>query len=216
MEKTLKAIWFAACLGALACCVYLVFRPASVTIVSDGKAVQTTQKFGGTTGLDSLSLQGNLSVAGTAALTGDVSTAGALSITGTSTFSGEVSGVPKSLSLTMSSSATTTACSVLNNSGFTRVIAGATVVDRGSAASLGAVTWNAGTSTGNGANGSSAVSYTKVINTIATRVSGVDALTTTSTLLGSSGAYSTWENGSYFNFVSGSTTNSGSCKLLYF
>lgn len=148
--------------------------------------------------------------------TGDVSVGGDLAITGTTTLSGIVSGVPKALSTSMSSSATTTACTFLNSSGVTRVVLGAGVVDRGSATSLGGVAWQAGTSTYSGANGSSAVAYTKVINTTTTRLSGVDVITTTSTLLGTSGAYSTWQDGSYFNFISGTTTNSGSCKVLYY
>jgi len=206
MEKILKPIWFALCLGAFACCVYLVFRPASVLIVSDGKAVQTTQKFGGTTGLDSLALVGNLSVGGTATLTGALT----VSSLDETLSSGNV--VPaRAIRATMSSSATTTACTILNTSGATKVITGIGVIDRGSAVSTGAVVWTAGTSTYNGANGSSAATYTKFVNTIATRVSGVDTLTTTSTVLGSSGVYGTWENNVALNFVSGSTTNLGSC-----
>ena len=150
------------------------------------------------------------------AFSSDLSVGGDLTVTGTTTLGGIVSGIPKVVSTTMSSSATTTACTSLNSSGVDRVVLAATVVDRGTAASVGSVTWTAGTSTYSGANGSSAVAYTKVVNTYLTRISGVDVLTTTSTLLGTSGAYSDWPTGSYFNFISGTTTNAGTCRIVYF
>lgn len=139
----------------------------------------------------------------------DLSVGGDLTITGTSTLSGNVSGVPKAISTSMSSSATTTACAVLNSSGSNRVVVAAGVVDRGSAVSVGAVNWTAGTSSYPGV----APAYTKVIANVLTRVSGVDVLSTTSSVMS---AYSSWNNGEYFVFQTGTTTNSGTCRLLYY
>lgn len=104
--------------------------------------------------------------------------------------------------------ATTTACLFLNNSLYTRAVTGAGVIDRGTAASTGAVTWNAGTTTASGA----AITYTKVVSGITTRVSGLDALTTTST---AQTATFPWAPGEYLAFYSGSTTNSGTCFVDY-
>jgi len=141
----------------------------------------------------------------------DLDVGGYLTVVGTSTFSGEVSGVAKSLATTMSSSATTTACAPLNNSAVTRTVLAASVVDRGTAASTGAVTWQAGTSTGPGV-----AATTKIVNTVLTRAASTDIITTTSTILGTSGAYSMWRPGEYFVFISGTTTNAGTCRVLYY
>lgn len=149
----------------------------------------------------------------------DLSVGGDLSITGTSTFSGAVSGVPKVLSATMSSSATTTACSFSNSSGVDRVVTSLSVLDLGSATSLGATAWKAGTSTYTGV----APSINQ-LNTTLTRLSGVYVLSTTSTANATStNAGNTvtpimiqWRgNGEVFNFISGTTTNLGYCKLTY-
>lgn len=154
---------------------------------------------------------GNLTVTGTSTLnilsvTGSTTYSGSNTFSGTSTFSGNVSGVVKEYTSSMSSSATTTACDFTNTSGVTKVVIGAAVVDRGSASSLGAVAWVSGTSTSAGIT----PTFTKVINTTVTRVSGADTISTTST---SQTAYSTFGNGEHFIFQSNTTTNSGMCVL---
>ena len=100
-----------------------------------------------------------------------------LYVVGTSTFAGNVAGVAKTLSASMSSSATTTACFITPSIASRRVITGAGVIDRGTAASTGAVTWTAGTSTATGV----APTGVKVVSAAVTRASGVDVITTTST-----------------------------------
>jgi len=114
----------------------------------------------------------------------------------------------------MSSAATTTACSVLNSSGYTRIITGAGVVDKGTSASTGAILWSAGTSTQYGAVSSF---YTKVLNGASlTRAASIDVISTTSSVLGTSGAYVPWGTGEYFNFISSTTTNAGRCYVSYY
>lgn len=205
--------------------------PVSVSVTSDGKPVVVTgsdglqdQSFGAyapvpseetvwTSGkfTDDLTVTDSASIGGTLGVTGNVNLSGSLTVSGTSTFSGEVSGVAKSVVTTMSSSATTTACAVLNSSGSSRVVLGLGVVDRGTAASVGAVTWVAGTSSASGV-----APATNWVNTALTRVSAVDIITTTSTMLGSSGTYGLWRTGEYLNWVSGTTTNAGSCRVIYY
>ena len=141
---------------------------------------------------------------------GDLAVGGDLTVTGSSTFSGNVSGVAKALSQSMSSSATTTACSFQNLSSASRVIVGAGVVDLGTALSLGSVAWTAGTST---AAGGVTPTGTKVLNTTITRANGTEVITTTST---AQTAYSKWGVGEYFVFQTGTTTNAGTCRVLYY
>lgn len=140
-------------------------------------------------------------------LSGDLQVNGTSTFTGTTTFSGAVSGVPKSVATSMSSSATTTACSLLNTSTVTRTVIEANVVDTGSAASLGSVTWNAGTTTALGV-----ASVNKAVAAAITRLSGLEAITTSST---PQSVYYQWRSGEYFAFVSGTTTNSGTCNIVY-
>lgn len=208
MDKLLKTLWAVACVVGMVCALWLVFRPASVVVIgNDGKAQQTSQKFGGTTGLDSLALQGSLTVAGATTLTGNISTAGTLNVTGTSTFSGDVIGAASTFYATMSSSATTTACFITPSISRTRVITAVGVIDRGSAVSVGAVNWTAGTSTASGV----APTGTKLINNVLTRVSGVDVISTTSSV---QTAYSSVAPGESIIFQTATTTNAGSCYVV--
>lgn len=210
MEKLLKVLWVSACIVGFSCAVWLVLRPAPVVIVGNG--AQATQKFGGTTGLDSLSLVNDLTVGGVTTLTGATTLSGALGISSLSETISSGSVVPsRSIQGTMSSSATTTACSFLNSSGSSRLVTAIGVIDRGSATSLGVVTWSAGTSTYPGVAAAS-----NWLGAITTRISGADTFTTTSTLQGTGGAMAMWRNGEYLNFVSGSTTNSGVCRVNFF
>ncbi len=162
-----------------------------------GSAAGDTTNFTALATTEDMTVGRNLTVAGTTAFTG------------TTTLSGEVSGIPKSLVTTMSSSATTTACSPINTTGADRIVVAAGVSDTGTAASTGSITWQAGTSTAAGV-----AAATKAVNTALTRVSGLAIITTTSTpqLTG----YVQWRSGERFNFISSTTTNAGSCKLLFY
>ena len=150
--------------------------------------------------------------------TDDLLVSGELDVTGTSTFSGATSGVPKSYSATFSTAATTTACTTLNSSGVTRTIIAASVVDRGTASSLGTIAWRAGTSTASGANGASTPTFLNSVDSVLTRVSGADNITTTSTYMATStnAGYGLWRSGEYFNFISSTTTNAGTCRILFY
>lgn len=161
------------------------------------------------TDFTSLNVTDDLTVGDSSAITGDVTIGKTLTVTGTSTFSGIVLGAPRALNTAISSSATSTACSILNNTGITRVVIAAGVVDTGTAASTGAVLWTIGTSTYPG------VSSTSPWNTLVsiTRASGTDVITTTSSLMS---AYSTWANGEYINFETNTSTNAGYCKVMYY
>ena len=184
----------------------VVNTPAAVQEAMGASADVTTNWTAG-------SFTSDVTVGGTLSVTGATAFTGAVTVTGTTTASGEAVGLVKAYSTAMSSSATTTACTVLNSSGLNRLVVSASVVDTGSAASIGSVAWSAGTSTKNGANGASTPTYTKVLDTTITRASGIAVWTTTSTV---QTAYTVWPSGTYFNFVSGTTTNSGYCKLSYY
>lgn len=211
--------------GIFASALYLGGRgDVTVSVASDGKPVVVKgadgkdgqMVFGGaaseTTYWTSGSFSDDLSVGDDLTVTGDETVGGTMTITGTTTMSGDVSGVVRELSSSMNSAATTTACTFLNSSGVTRVITAVGVVDRGTASSLGVVEWQAGTSTASGANGSSAVVFTKAVAAAITRINGGDVITTTST---PQTAYYPWLSGSYFNFISGTTTNAGTCRVSF-
>ncbi len=82
-----KGLWVGvgAAIVALVALVLALRTPVSVFVASDGavKQVQSEQRFGGTTGLDSLALKGDLSVDGTSTLTGAVTQSGALTLSST-------------------------------------------------------------------------------------------------------------------------------------
>ena len=124
--------------------------------------------------------------------------------------SGNVTGnLPSVYVATMSSSATTTACTFSPpEDGTNRVVLAAWVEDTGSSASAGSVTWQAATGTTQYAITSTA---TKIVNTALTR-SAATVITTTSTpqLTG----YGQQRTSEYLNFISSTTTNSGYCYLL--
>jgi len=122
--------------------------------------------------------------------------------------SGSLTGNAMAKVATTLSSSTTTAAYFLNSSGKTRIVTGAGVVDLGTAASVGSITWTAGTSSYPGVS----PAYTKVLSTVLTRVNGVDVITTTST---AQTAYSTWKSGEYFVVNSSTTTNSGQAFVTY-
>lgn len=190
-------------------CVSVLFGVFFALSSSEKKATPegVEQKFGGTTTSDSLKLKGTLTVDGATTLSGNVTQSGSLTVTGTSTLSGNVGGAKKTVVTTMSSSATTTACAMLNSSGSSRIVTNSFEVDRGTAASLGAIQWKSGTSTSPG------VSPTvSVVNSTLTRVSGLDIITTTSTAqtLGI-----LWRSGEYWVDISSTTTNAGTCRLEY-
>lgn len=107
------------------------------------------------------------------------------------------------------SNGTTTPCTFTNTdpSTSTRAVTLAYVADIGTAASLGSVTWNAGTSTSPGVAPAS-----KMIATNVTRVSNVSVITTTST---APAVIYQWRGGEKFTFNSGTTTNAGWCVIEY-
>lgn len=82
-----KGLWVGvgAAIVALVALVLALRTPVSVFVSSGGavKQVESEQKYGGTTGLDSLALKGNLSVDGTSTLTGAVTQSGALVLSST-------------------------------------------------------------------------------------------------------------------------------------
>ena len=117
----------------------------------------------------------------------------------------------------MSSSATTTACSILNNSGVSRLLTQVNVVDRGTASSLGLVGYTVGTSTASGV----APAFLNIVQGATTRVASSDTFTTTSTINSLNANTSStrgnvlWQNGEYLNFQSSTTVNSGTCRALF-
>lgn len=108
----------------------------------------------------------------------------------------------------MSSSATTTAVSLYNSDSNARIVTLAGCRDTGSASSLGSVTWQAATSTATAGLGTTNV---KLLNTAITRAAS-DVITTTSS---APTTFYFWPAGTYLNFVSGTTTNSGACYVNY-
>ena len=176
-----------------------------ITIQGGMVSAESEQTFGSAAGDTTNWTAGNF--------TGDLRVGGFFGVSGTAAFAGAVSGIPKVESATITTSVTSTACTFLNSSAVNRTIIATSVIDRGTATSLGSVTWQAGTSTANGANGSSAIVFTKGINTAITRTLG-DVITTTSTPQLS--AYYQWKPGEYFNFLSGTTTNAGTCLIQYY
>lgn len=137
--------------------------------------------------------------------------AGTLGITGTTTLSGDVSGVPKSTVITMTS-ATNTPCAIQNTSGVTRTVLATGLLYTGgsNAGSVGQLA--VGTSTG-----PTVTSTSPFINTILTKVASVDVITTTSTQEGTGGVYAPWKTTEWLVFNTGGTsTQSGTCRVLYY
>lgn len=104
--------------------------------------------------------------------------------------------------------ATTTACFFTNDGTRARAVTGLGVIDRGTSASAGSVSWTAATATASGAT----LGFTKAINTVVTRLSGEDIVTTTST---AQSASVLWKPNEGISFVSGTTTNYGHCYVDY-
>lgn len=136
----------------------------------------------------------------------DLSVGGNLTVAGTSTFSGNVSGVPKSLSITMTSG-TTTPCAVQNTSGVARVLTSVAVVED-AYAGAGTVGLNVGTSTDSGTTSTSAL----INNAAFANSSAKIVISTTSTL---QTAYAPWLTGEWMVFKTTTSTNSGTCKVTY-
>ena len=104
--------------------------------------------------------------------------------------------------------ATTTACFFTNTGARARAVTGLGVIDRGTSASAGSVTWTAGTSTVSGGS----LGATKAVAATITRISGEDVITTTSTV---QTATMLWKANESISFVSGTTTNYGHCYVDY-
>jgi hypothetical protein len=186
--------------------------PAPVVVLPSGANVaslpapEPEEKLGGLVHNTQETFDAGIAVKGVAVVGSDRSVSSTnLYVTGVAT-----GNVAAKLTSTMSSSATTTACSFYNGSGVVRTVTSAGVRDRGTASSLGSVIWLAGTSTYPGV---ATVATGKALNTAVVRLSGVDRITTTSTPQLT--AYTEWASGEYFNFVSATTTNAGACSLTY-
>lgn len=144
----------------------------------------------------------------------DLSVSDELTVSGTTTFSGIVEGVARSNELFMAS-ATTSACSFFNNSTSTRLVSAVSVIDRGTTASVGTISWNVGTSSlAHLINGKSAVSTT------VTRADAVDIIVPTSTMNAAQANTNMtavgilqWRKGEYLNFVASTSVNAGRCVL---
>lgn len=129
------------------------------------------------------------------------------SFSGDLTAGGNAIGVAKTYSSTMSTTATTTACFITPSIATRRVITAVGVIDSGTAASTGAVNWTVGTSTYTGV----APTGVKLVSNVLTRASGVDVLSTTSTV---QTAYSSVNPGESIIFQTGTTTNAGICYVV--
>ncbi len=105
----------------------------------------------------------------------------------------------------MSSSATSTACTFYNGTAATRSVTSGGVVDTGTAASVGDVRWHAGTSTG-----PYNINGVSMVTTTITRANAVEIITTTST---ADATRFQWRPGEYINFISNTTTNAGTCSI---
>lgn len=140
-------------------------------------------------------------------IAGDFS--GDLAVHGSLSASGTVygPGLPKMAAVTMASG-TTTACTIAAPASGNRVYVAAGVVDTGTAASTGAVTWRSGTTTYSGVSPTAGL-----LNTYTTRAAGIDAITTTSAAMT---AYMQQRASDVVSFVSGTTTNSGTCWAIYY
>lgn len=141
---------------------------------------------------------------------GDLAVGGALTVTGVTTLTGAVSGnVPNTSVITMTSG-TTTPCAVRNTSGSTRTLIAIGTTERGTAASLGAIRFTAGT----GTTAFATSYYTKFLGgALNTKINGVDTITTTSTLMS---AYSPWRNNEWLIFYSATTVHAGTCRVVYY
>lgn len=204
-KKTLLGSFVLALVAAVAAVLLLAKPTVIVNSHPDKVTVQTVSSGGDTSGVQTFgSADGDTTNFTAVSTTEDMGVGRNLYVVGTSTFVGNVAGVAKTLSASMSSSATTTACFITPSIASRRVITGAGVINTGTAASLGAVAWTVGTSTVTG----TAPTGVKVVNTTLTRVAGVDVITTTST---AQSVYTTINPGESLIFVSGTTTNAGNC-----
>lgn len=144
------------------------------------------------------------------AFSGDLSVGGDLSLTETSISNNSKVVVPAKALVVTATTATTTPCAVLNSSGATRTLIDIGVTEKGTSASLGAVRFTAGT----GTTPYKTTYYTKFLNgALNTKVSGVDSITTTSSLMS---AYSPWRTGEYLVFYSATTVHAGTCRVAWY
>lgn len=212
---------------------WAVTRPIKV-ITQEGKPA-IGERFGGTTGLDSLSLAGNLTVtgnstftgttaqtgnatfAGNVSVTGDTTLSGASTMTGTSTFNGTTVGIGRTQTISMST-ATNTVCAIRNTSGATRILTGA-FANFTATSSVGSVgVFAAGTSTG-----PTVTSTNPFISTALTKSATLDVINSTSTFNSTSTNnpnyplnYLTWRNLEWITFNIGATSVSdGTCYIKY-
>ncbi len=147
--------------------------------------------------------------------TGSFYVGGALTVAGPTSFTGGVSGAANTASIAMVSG-TTTACSVTNTSGASRILfeIGGLFTATPSAGTFGL---SVGTSTNNGT-----TSTTPLINTAITNSATTDVVATTSTIYTLSGATSSsisqvlWKNNEALDWITTTTTNNGFCKAAWY
>lgn len=168
--------------------------------------------FGGTTGLDSLRLKGDLTVDGASTLTGAVSIAGATTFSSSLAVTGAITNaagtIVNAVSSTFSSSATSTVCAIQNTSGRTLTLLDANVIVPPTN-STGTVTFFAGTSTTPYASTTNALISASLDQGWIARVNPTSTLQTFT---------SPWGNNEYLVFKTTSTTNvgGGTCRASYY
>lgn len=178
------------------------------SIVSLGGNSSEEPRYGGTTNLDSLGLSGDLTVGGSQTVTGNQAVTGNLTVTGTSTFSGGIAGnVPTRLTVTMTNS-TTTPCAIQNTSGSDRTLV-AVGVSETAYVGAGVVGLSVGTSTSAFSSGGSPLIAHSLFSNSATK----NVISTTSTLMD---AYANWGSNEWLTFATVTTTNAGSCRVLFY
>lgn len=140
---------------------------------------------------------------------GDLSVGGNLTLSETALSDNSGAVVPQKSAVITMTSGTTTPCAIKNNSGVTRTLTTIGVTERGTAASLGAIRFTAGT----GTTAFKTSFYTKFLGAAITKVNGADVISTTSTLMS---AYGPWRTGENIVFYSATTVHSGTCRVAWY
>lgn len=204
-NKGLLAGLVAIAVVALSALAFISLKSPSVIVTGGGNSPSvivpssngsSEQRYGGTTNLDSLGLSGDLSVGG------------ALTITGTSTLSGSIAGNVPSRRVSTMVTATTTPCAIQNVSGSDRTLV-AVGVSETAYAGAGTVGLTVGTSTTAFATSSSPL----IANSSFSNSASQNIISTTSTLMT---AHANWKTGEWLTFMTVTSTNAGSCRVLFY
>lgn len=159
----------------------------------------------------SASTTGNQDITGNTAITGTLNVTGATTLNTVSIATGTFSGnVPNIYSAALS--AATTTASVANNSGASRIITSIEVIYASTSNSnAGTFVLVAGTSTN-----AYGTSTSPLINSFFTSLNGADVYTTSSTVYGTGGIHALWRTGETITFKSGTTTQIGTAKVMWY